>query len=197
MITSVTLLFILACAAIYYIKISKKPLQNFGLTIKNWKSDILETIWVTLLIMLLLLFIKLGLITLFPKFHTESLFNPSASLTPAHRSTTSASLLSFFIVLYAVFAFVQEFIARGLVQSQLQEMLTGKHRTLNTILIANLLFAIMHIQISLLFVIVVFIFGLYWGWLYNRQQTLVGVSFSHILIGVFGNYLLNFNFIVK
>jgi hypothetical protein len=32
--------------------------------------------------------------------------------------------------------------------------------------------------------LLVFVPGLFWGWLYLRHQTLVGVSVSHLLIGL-------------
>ena len=31
---------------------------------------------------------------------------------------------------------------------------------------------------------VVFVTGLFWGWLYSRQHSLVGVSVSHLLLGL-------------
>jgi membrane protease YdiL (CAAX protease family) len=68
-------------------------------------------------------------------------------------------------------------------QGPLVRFLTGKHRNLWSILISNLAFGALHLQLSLQYGIIVFIIGCFWGWLYSRNPTLIGVCVSHIILG--------------
>lgn len=45
---------------------------------------------------------------------------------------------------------------------------------------------------SAAFAFMVFPFGLFWGWLYDRHPTLIGVVASHLLIGIFGVFVVSF-----
>jgi len=47
------------------------------------------------------------------------------------------------------------------------------------------------LQISGILGVIVFLPGLFWGWLYSRHNSLLGVSISHLLIGWSGLFLLN------
>ena len=49
-----------------------------------------------------------------------------------------------------------------------------------------------HTYISLEFAIATFIPGISWGWLFQKQRSLVGVSVSHALIGLWIVFILNF-----
>jgi len=105
--------------------------------------------------------------------------------------------LSMFImicILYALFAPIQEFVLRGGLQGALQMFLTGSpnRRTWGAILVANLMFSVSHVVISMNLVIVTFFIGLLWGWLYSRHRTLIGVSFSHIFLGLFAFSVVGF-----
>jgi hypothetical protein len=39
--------------------------------------------------------------------------------------------------------------------------------------------------------LIVFVPGLFWGWLYARHDTLIGVSLSHLIIGWTAIFFLN------
>jgi len=89
-----------------------------------------------------------------------------------------------FISLYLLFVPLQEFIVRGVLQGSFQEFMQGRYKIFWSIVLSNLLFSITHLHISLLTTFIVFIPGLFWGWLYSRHRTLVGVIASHLIIGI-------------
>lgn len=84
---------------------------------------------------------------------------------------------------------MQELIVRGVLQSSFYEFITGRHRNFWAILLSNLLFSITHMHLSLAASFIVFVPGLFWGWLYSRYRTLVGVIFSHLFIGIWAFFI--------
>ena len=110
-------------------------------------------------------------------------------------STQSSLGLILTVVAYSTFSPIQEFIARGGIQSAFQELLISKHKNLIAVLIANIMFSMTHIHISTVIALVVFIPGLFWGWLYYRQKTLIGVCISHIIIGLFAIRVVGFPYL--
>jgi hypothetical protein len=93
---------------------------------------------------------------------------------------------------YSVFAPVQEFIARGCFQSSFQNFLMGKHRILLSIVISNLMFSMTHLHISTRFALLAFAPGLFWGWQYARHKNLIGISISHVIIGLSASIFIGF-----
>jgi membrane protease YdiL (CAAX protease family) len=93
---------------------------------------------------------------------------------------------------YSVFAPVQEFIARGCFQTSFQNFLMGKYRILIAIVISNLMFSMTHLHISIRFAFIAFIPGLFWGWQYARHKNLIGISISHIIIGLSASIFIGF-----
>ena len=54
----------------------------------------------------------------------------------------------------------------------------------------------MHLILSYQLALLVFVIGFFWGCLYQKQKTLVGVITSHILIGVWAFFILGIQSIV-
>jgi len=93
--------------------------------------------------------------------------------------------VSFMVVtLYAVGAIAQEVINRGFMQTSLERILTGKYRTLVAIATASLLFAVAHLHYSIPTMLATLLGGFFFGWLFYRHRTLVGVCVVHFLLGV-------------
>ncbi|MBN2255315.1 MAG: CPBP family intramembrane metalloprotease, partial [Deltaproteobacteria bacterium] len=86
-------------------------------------------------------------------------------------------------ITYIIVAPLQEFIARGTVQSTLERLFSGRHRGFLAILVTSLLFGSLHVYSSIPLAVSALLTSWLWGWMYNRQQTLAGVSLSHFLIG--------------
>jgi membrane protease YdiL (CAAX protease family) len=53
------------------------------------------------------------------------------------------------------------------------------------------MFSVFHEHLGLAFSITGLLPGLFWGWMFSRQRTLVGVSISHAIIGTYALAFLN------
>ena len=173
------------------VKRSGYPLSTYGITLNKWKRSVVESILFSLLILLLIIFGKWMLVLFHPKMQGEAVFSFITNLK------VSGWAVAGDIALYSIFTPIQEFIARGGVQSSFQEFLSGKNKNLYALLIANLMFSMTHLHLSTAFAAMVFIPGLFWGWLYYRQHTLIGVCISHLLIGLFAYYVVGFNALLQ
>ena len=58
------------------------------------------------------------------------------------------------------------------------------------VLLSTLMFTQIHLHLTPAYAIAVFFPSLFWGALYARHRTLVGVSVSHILIGIYVAFFL-------
>ncbi|MBA3661140.1 MAG: cyclic nucleotide-binding domain-containing protein [Gammaproteobacteria bacterium] len=181
---TIPLMIFLVTPLIYMVRNSGYPLSVYGLTFNNWRRSVYEAIIFTTPVLLLILLCKALLIRYTPSFAGQNLISFSFDLTPvaanAHVSYWVGGLLVF---LYLIFVPVQEFLTRGVLQSSFQILLTGRHRTIWAIVLSNLLFSAMHSHVSFAFEFVVMIPGLFWGWMYARHGTLIGVTLSHLIIG--------------
>lgn len=165
------------------IRQSELPVHFFGLTSHNWRPALLESLLWTVGIISLLIGIKWMLIQLVPRYNHLSVF----SFDPVH-----SRYLAFSFIVYGLHSPIQEFIARGVLQGSLQNFFKGSNVTLRAILISNAIFSATHVHLlGGLLGIIVFIPGLFWGWLYSRHGTLIGVCVSHILIGWTALFFLN------
>lgn len=166
------------------IKHSHLPLNQFGLTFNNWKKSIAEAVLGSLAFCVFLVVAKWLIIHTIPYFKYTPLF----IITDPTIHFTSSTLLA--IIIYSIFTSpLQEFIARGCLQSSLQTFLTHKNKTITAILASNLMFSTVHIYISLQVSLLAFITGLFLGWLYSRGHSLIGPWIAHVLIGIWGFWI--------
>lgn len=183
------------------IKSSGYPLEFYGLTMRNWKKNLGESILFTLPLLLGMIPFKWMLIHTIPQFHDLTVF-PSSN-QPQHSFLFKAfdhlfgkpqnemhiqALLIFYVALVPL----QEFIARGCMQSALRNFFRSPYRVFWSIFASNLLFGLFHGMKSFTFALCAFCFGLFWGWLYERQKSLVGPIVSHALIGIWAFGVLNY-----
>lgn len=91
--------------------------------------------------------------------------------------------LDLLFILYLPVAILQEFLARGVIQTAIESVLDPKKAAFWAIITAAALFGLVHIQLSVGVALAAFVCSIYWGYLYSRQKNLVGVSLSHFLIG--------------
>jgi CRP-like cAMP-binding protein len=181
--TSVILSFMLLL--VFYTR--ERPASRFfGITTLGWRVSLYEGV---LLSAALCLFATLGKYFYIQYFGLDlPLFHPIDSVYSAQFWIA--------LVLYSVFSFPQELLARGMIQRPFEYLLSGKHGVLSAILISNLIFTALHVvNFSLTVCALVFFTGVLWGWLYSRHETLVGVVASHILTGVFVIFFLGISFV--
>lgn len=177
-VVSVPLIVIFAIVSFFMMKDSGYPMSLFGLTLKNWRKASVEAVLFTVPFLLVVVLYKWILVNFTAGFAGRDIFE--IFLPVKHLPLPLA--FSFFIA-YLVFVPMQEFITRGALQSSLQELLTGKYKIAQAIVLPNVLFGIVHFHLSMGLGAVVAITGLFWGWMYARQGTLVGVILSHLIIG--------------
>jgi len=170
-------LLLMALVAGWTVRQTGLPLPVFGLRLKGWQADMRDALRWSLLVCALCTALKLACITFVDTYAELRLFSPWVS--PAGLGATLGAY-----ALYLLFCPIQEFVARGVIQGCLQHMLSGRSAALRAILVSNAVFSVSHQHLGLGYALLVFVPGLFWGWLYLRHQTLFGVSISHLLIGL-------------
>ena len=153
-------------AIMYLIRISKFRLKDFGVTLSGWRRSVMEALWVSAVFIAVLALIKYVIVQRSPGvFHENQIFD-----------------FGYFAITYVTYQLVaplQEFIGRGVVQGTLVNILDVRHKGLIAILVTTFLFSALHMTHSLNLSIASFITGLIPGWMYNRHQTIIGVSLAH------------------
>ncbi len=180
---------ILLCFAIaLYINIrtSRFPSSAYGFTLYNWKPALWEATLFSLPILALIVLVKWVMIQTVPSFANEPILDFYRYRSDSVFHTLAA------VAGYSAFVPFQEMVARSGMQSSFMMFLTSRHRLPLAIFMSTLLFSATHLHISAAFALLVFPLGVFWGWLYARHPTLVGVIFSHILIGVWGVFVVSF-----
>lgn len=178
---------LVACLMLYIpmMKFSGFSWATYGLTLKNWWPSLVESLWWTAIFLGVVTLLKLiGLWTI-PSWKAAPLFSMYGFTR--YESIGTALML---IGIYTVFAPVQELIARGAMQSSLHEFLAGKYATFWAIVLSTFMFTQTHLHLTPAYALSALIASLFWGVLYARQRTLLGVSVSHILIGIYVAFFL-------
>lgn len=172
---------------IFVMKTSNFPLKTFGLTLMNWKRALWEGIVFTIPFGVVILAVKWFLVSCVSRYAGKSLIEGLAAMNADPQTWWT------FLFLYILFvAPLQEFLSRGGLQGPLEEFLTSKYKVPLAILVSNLLFSTLHLFMSLEIALLVFIPGVYFGWLYSRTHNLLGVWIAHALVGTIGLSIVGF-----
>lgn len=163
--------------------------RSFGLNLNNWRISLKESLFATFIFLIFLTVIKV-LFTHGFTYHYISKINLKAMHN--NLSLIQWPALIFSMIIYAIFASLQEFISRGVLQSSLQNFLTVTNKKVIANIVTTGIFASMHVHLSAAFALAMIIPSLLWGWLYSRQPTLLGPIVSHIIIGWWGLNVLGF-----
>lgn len=169
---------------------SGEPIAAYGVTWRGWRRSLAEGLLASLPLFALCIVAKWLLVQWMPAMRGEPVFALPGNL---HTGTAAMAIEA---AAYLVFSPFQEFIVRGAMQGSLENFLTGPRRVLKAILVANLMYAMLHLYMSVIFSLMVFIPGLLWGWLYARHRTLVGVTVSHALCGLFCFFVVGFDTLI-
>lgn len=173
-----TLLLVPLIGSIFVLARSGLPIDLLGVTAKNWRANLIEAVAFSL--------IGCGLLT--AVLYASQLVSSDLAALPLFRvGLTAAPPPMFFagIAVYAVMAPVQEFVARGSLQGPLEHIFDGPTAAWKANIAVNLMFSVFHQHIDMAFALMVLVPGLFWGWLYSRQRSLVGVGASHAIIGIY------------
>jgi CRP/FNR family transcriptional regulator, cyclic AMP receptor protein len=182
-IISAIIIILFCLALVVMIRHSQLPKRIFGLTTRNWKAAIRESLAWTAVVISAMIVAKWILIRSVSRYADLPLFD---------FEFTQQKYLGLNFLLYGLHSPIQEFIARGVLQGSLSHFFKGKNVAFRSVLISNALFSATHVHLlGGLLGVIVFVPGLFWGWLYSRHETLIGVSISHVLIGWTGLFILN------
>ncbi|CAM4392376.1 MAG: hypothetical protein LEGION0398_MBIBDBAK_01159 [Legionellaceae bacterium] len=186
-----------AIAIYFLIKNNSYNADFYGITLKNLGISIKESVIFSIPWLLALILVKWTIINFLLSTKNISLFDIGANLNNVSLISKSEIYSLLVIGLYFLIIPLQEFITRGVLQGILQDFFLDKYANFKAIFLSNLLFSAVHTHISLLFSILVFVPGLFWGWLYCRHKNLIGVTISHLVIGSFSFFILGFDEIFK
>ena len=186
-----------ALISLLIIKRSGYPFSFFGFTLHNWRKQTIQTLLWTLLFCFGITLLKLNLIIFVPALQHLPLIDFKASLNPNQVTSDSFELMMGLVFLYTLTAPLQEMIFRGTIQSLLQDFLIRKYPVFWSIILSSAFFSIAHLHVSIWFSLLALIPSFFWGALYAKQKSLLGVSISHILIGWWFIFGLGFNQIFR
>jgi CRP-like cAMP-binding protein len=169
-----------ALPLIFFVAFTRQPLSVFGLSLRGWRRSLLEGLLLSLPLALLAVagkwaFQQLGWIDAGGPFFTTRSFRDSALLLPGLPGILIGRVQGL------LHHFTQELLMRGIVQGSLQR-LYARPSPLPAILATSSIFATAHMFISLPFALITFVGGCFFGWVYSRHQTLLGVTLLHFLL---------------
>lgn len=186
---TIPMLIVLFVVCGLHVKISPYPLSYFGIHLRNWKRNLAEGILFSMPVLLLATLLKWLLVLYVPAFKHDFVvdFNFFSSLS-------EGSILYIIVIglLYLIFTPIQEFVARGVLQSSIKTALSTFRTSFWPIVLSNTIFAAFHAHISGLYSLAAFVGGCFWGWLYARQRSLIGPTVSHLLVGLWCIVILRF-----
>ncbi|MBT4016401.1 MAG: response regulator [Alphaproteobacteria bacterium] len=174
--------------------------QALGLTFRGARVAAIDAVVMSSAFLGILIAAKALLVTYVPAYQDGTVFELSktfARYTPA--GDVDWVFYTFNICMYAVFVPVQEIIVRCGLQSLLVEFLYGSdtRRAVTAIVASNIVFAAAHSHLNLGFATVTFLGGLFFGWIFYRNRSIVGVSISHFIIGAAAMYALGLETFIK
>ncbi|WP_019645536.1 cyclic nucleotide-binding domain-containing protein [Novispirillum itersonii] len=187
---SAPLLLAMAAGAAVVARLSGFSAGTFGFTLARWRWVLWDSlVWTAVFCAAVTAAKALLLASDYPR--------PGLALIQPWVSAEGAGATAVAYALYVLLSPVQEFIARGLLQGSLQKMLAGRMVMVRAVLLSNAVFSICHQHLGTGYAVAVFVPGLFWGWMYARHGSLLGVCLSHILIGLWVTGVLDLSSMVS
>ena len=152
-------------------------LKDLGLLTDQPKKVFIQTFILCTISLGILISIKIA----------AQLYNPT--LFQLESGFIDISRLDSYQIIYAFTAFIQEFIARSVLQSNLKRIAATKHKAAYSIICASVIFAVLHIMYGFWFMVGAAVLGAVLGVIYEKQNTIFGVWFLHWFLGVSANVL--------
>ncbi len=88
--------------------------------------------------------------------------------------------------IYIYTSFIQEFLARGVIQTCVKSMMRIKYQKTFGIILTSLMFSLMHIPLGFYFMACALVLSLILGYIYERQGDIWGCVFLHWCCGYIG-----------
>ncbi len=170
-------------------KTSKLPLRIFGLTTRYWRRAFIEAVVFSFILCGAVVCLKWLFVYTTVRYAGHPIFEPFLNINL--KPDTSNIILT--VALYWLIVIpMQELMVRGGLQSPLELFLTGRYVKAKAIVISNLMFSIILLVLSFELALLAFFAGLYFGWLYSRNHTLIGVIVAHIILGTWAFNVVGF-----
>ncbi len=183
--TFVTSALLAVCAVMVIFMMRSTPYSwtDYGFTLRNWRSALADTLLKTAIFIALLTLLK-WILTI-----AELLPAPVFSF-PFFQHYSFAFGLGI-VMTYSLFCVLQEIILRSALQHSLIHFLTGRFARTRIIATTTLIAAATHLHLkSLAFPLLIIVPNIFWCLLYDKHRSLLCVSVSHILIGVWALFIL-------
>jgi membrane protease YdiL (CAAX protease family) len=166
---------------------SPYKLAVYGLHVRGWQRVLWQAVLYTVPVLALITLVKGAWILKSPVHRTRDLFQPIFALNGAMAWVYWLAQ----VIAYSILSALQEFFVRCGLQASMRMFDARPDAKIHwqVIIIANLIFASAHAYLGLRYMLAAFIFGLFWGWLFERQRSLVGAAVSHALIGVWALFV--------
>jgi CRP-like cAMP-binding protein len=171
---------------------SGQPMATYGLTWRGARSGAVDALRWSVPVLAMALAVKLVLVHTVDRLADAPVFQLGGFLDPEVPWADAWFTLGMSLA-YVALVPLQEFMARGALQTPLQRFLVGRRATLLAVVIANALFTASHLYLSTVFALVAMLPGFLWGWLYARHGTLVAPIVSHALVGWWSLFVLGFD----
>jgi CRP-like cAMP-binding protein len=155
--------------AIAMIKSYSFEISHFGLNVRHWPSVIFLSFFAVAL--------TIGLLYLLNRFLYFYAIPYSMLEWPLTKNILSLSLWPF----YALYCFSQEFIARGVLQTSLQEFLHDD-KGYKALFITSIFLLFLFLPLDVHQAINLFLIGLPMGLLYLKQRSILGIFLIHFLL---------------
>jgi CRP-like cAMP-binding protein len=150
---------------------------EYGFTLANWRPCLADALVQSAIFVALVTLLKWALL------ETHVYQEPLFELPFFHRYTLPLGLL--IVATYACFCFIQEMIFRGAIQNSLIHFLTGPFARKRVVLTTTLIVFAAHLHLkSLVLPLLVIVPNIFWCLLYYKYRSLLGVTVSHMIIGV-------------
>lgn len=161
--------FLLVIAGLFaaFIRAQHAPLAAFGLTRVKLERSLAEGTA-----------IGLAVIAVYTAFRGAA---GTLAITWGSAARFSEAEAMIFFALYLPHCFLQELIARGVLQGSLERLIPRRFAGL---LITSAMFGIFHLHVSIAFAALTFAASLGFGALYRRHKNLAGVTALHFLLGL-------------
>jgi CheY-like chemotaxis protein/membrane protease YdiL (CAAX protease family) len=185
-ISSVVLILVFLLPFIAILKSGTIKASDLGFTLRGARAATIDAVLWSIAFIGVLIGLKYIIVNLVPEFSDQAMIGMSRDFTRFKPDGgIDWSFYALNIMVYALFVPVQEVITRCGLQSLLVETMYGSdsRRALVAIISSNFVFAAAHAHLNVGFALATFVGGLFFGWLFYRHRSIVGVSIAHFLIG--------------
>lgn len=167
-IASWTFVLLMTAATILLLRTFEIPLASVGLTRRNLRKSVVEGLVFSVGFFLATMAIAMAL--------------RAGSGRPVFDIALDDSHFGLMLLLYVPHAFLQELVSRGFLQGSFKRLMADRTGWLS-IFAASVAFGVLHSQFGLTAIVLTFLSGLVFGWIYNRHDNLAGVTICHIVAG--------------